>query len=443
MRNKRCPKMSMRILLVLMFAGPMVLSAGDSQAAEKQKGSQEKATPTAAITEIRLSFKLDPRMVDGFRGTLPWVPGSTYTGVYAQDTVEAQAQGLDALEKAVKISPEWISSDAEMVTVTPSQGDDVKIKVLKAGESTLKITYQGLSTELIVKAKYVNKFISFEITQPTAAKKGERTAPAATSPPPAAKTKNDVSYAAGMNLAKALQEQLVDVDADLLLQGVKDTLSGGKTLMTEEQAAVALEGLQTDQRLVQVNVTRQALAEKNKREGEAFLAENKKKEQVVSLPSGLQYKIIKAGEGKRPTSNDLVVCGYRATFINGTEFGNSYKQSASVTFPVKGVIKGWQEALQLMPVGSKWQLFIPPELGYGERGAGGGGGRKAGPSRQIIGPNATLIFELELLAVQEPGAKPPASSSTAEKNLTPEQIEALKKVIEAQTKAEKKPGTNP
>lgn len=433
----------MRILLVLMFAGPMVLSAADSQAVEKQKGSQEKATPTVAITDIRISFKQDPRMVDGFRGTLPWVPGSTYTGVYAQDTVEAQAQGLDASGKPVKISPEWISSNAEMVTVTPSQGDDVKIKVLKAGESTLKITYQGLSTELIVKAKYVNKFISFEIIQPTAAKKGERTAPAATGPPPAAETKNDLSYAAGMNLAKALHEQSVEVDVDSLMQGLKDGLSGAKARMSEEQARAALEGLQTDGRMVQANLTRKALAEKNKQEGQAFLAENKRKEGVVALPSGLQYKIIKAGEGKRPTANDLVVCGYRATFIDGKEFGNSYKQSASVTFPVKGVIKGWAEALQLMPVGSRWQLFVPPELAYGERGAGGGGGRKAGPSRQIIGPNATLIFELELLGIQESGAKPSASSSTVEKNLTPEQIEALKKVIEAQTKAEKKPGTNP
>jgi FKBP-type peptidyl-prolyl cis-trans isomerase len=406
-----------------------------------QKSASAPQTPI--ITDIQISFKQDPRMVDGFRGTLPWVAGSKYTGVYAQDTVEAQAQGLDASGKPVKISPEWISSDAELVTVTPRHSDDVKIKVLKAGESTLKITYKGLSTELIVKAEYVGKFISFEITRPTAAKKGEPTAPAATSPPPAAKTKKDVSYAAGMNLAKALQEQSVEVDVDSLTQGIKDTLSGGKARMSEEQAAAALEGLQTDQRLVQVNLTREVLAEKNKREGEAFLAENKKKEGVVTLPSGLQYKIIKKGEGKRPTANDLVQCGYRATFINGTEFGNSYKQSASVTFPVKGVIKGWAEALQLMTVGSKWQLFVPPELAYGERGAGGGGGRKAGPSHEIVGPNTTLIFELELLAIQEPGAKPPASSSTAEKDLTPEQIEALKKVIEAQTKAEKKPETNP
>ena len=250
-----------------------------------------------------------------------------------------------------------------------------------------------------------------------------------------------MNYAAGMNLAKALQEQSVEVDVDSLIQGIKDTLSGGKARMSEEQVAAALQGLQTDQRMIMANLTRKALAEKNKREGEAFLAENKKKEGVVTLPSGLQYKIIKSGEGKRPTVSDLVVCGYRATFINGTEFGNSYKQSASMTFPVNSVIKGWAEALLLMPVGSRWQLFVPPELAYGERGASGGGGRKAGPGHEVVGPNATLVFELELLAIQEPGTKPPASASTAEKSVSPEIVETIKKAIGTEAKPDTKPET--
>lgn len=406
--------------------------------------AQETARPTAnsAVTDIQdiqLSFKRDPRMVDPTRGSEmgPWAPGPNYSGAYAQDSVEVRAEGVNASGKLTKISPEWIASDPEMVTVSPSHGDDVKITVRRAGEGKLRITYQGLSMELMVKAKNVGQFVAFEITQPIAEKAKP---PAATEALRARKTKNDVSYAAGMNLAKALEEQSVEVDVDSIMQGVKDTLSGGKTRMSEEQAAAVLQGLQTDLRTLQVNLTRKALAEKNKREGDAFLAENKKKEGVVTLPSGLQYKIIKTGEGKKPTAtaNDLVVCGYRATFINGTEFGNSYKQSASVTFPVNSVIKGWAEALQLMPVGSKWQLFVPPELAYGERGAGGGGGRKAGPGYEIVGPNATLIFELELLSVEPPGTQPSVSTADAQKStLTPEMMEALKKAIQA----EPEPGT--
>jgi FKBP-type peptidyl-prolyl cis-trans isomerase FklB len=130
-------------------------------------------------------------------------------------------------------------------------------------------------------------------------------------------------------------------------------------------------------------------AAKNKAEGQAFLAKNKTQPGVATLPSGLQYKVLKAGQGKKPTINDTVVCNYRGTFINGTEFDSSYKRNQPASFAVDGVIKGWTEALQLMPVGSKWQLFIPPELAYGERGAQG-----------AIPPNSTLIFEVELLSIQ-------------------------------------------
>jgi len=131
------------------------------------------------------------------------------------------------------------------------------------------------------------------------------------------------------------------------------------------------------------------LGEKNKKDGDAFLAENKGKEGVVALPSGLQYKILKAGDGEKPKSTDTVVCNYRGTLLNGKEFDSSYKRGQPATFPVSGVIKGWTEALQLMPVGSKWQLFIPPDLAYGDRGAG-----------NDIAPGATLIFEVELLSIQ-------------------------------------------
>src|SRR5208282_3574512 len=131
----------------------------------------------------------------------------------------------------------------------------------------------------------------------------------------------------------------------------------------------------------------------NKTEGEAFLAANKSKDGVVTLPSGLQYKILTAGTGPKPTASDSVVCNYRGTLINGTEFDSSYKRGQPATFGVGQVIKGWTEALQLMPVGSKWQLFIPSSLAYGERGAGAD-----------IGPNATLIFEVELVSIQDKNA---------------------------------------
>ena len=127
----------------------------------------------------------------------------------------------------------------------------------------------------------------------------------------------------------------------------------------------------------------------NKKEGTAFLARNKTKQGVVTLPSGLQYKILKAGNGKKPVGADTVECHYRGTLINGTEFDSSYRRGQAASFPVSGVIPGWTEALKLMPVGSKWQLFIPPQLAYGAQGSG-----------RDIGPDATLIFEVELLAIK-------------------------------------------
>ena len=130
------------------------------------------------------------------------------------------------------------------------------------------------------------------------------------------------------------------------------------------------------------------------KKGEEFLAENETKEGVVALPSGLQYKVLQGGTGPKPTATDSVVCNYRGTLLDDTEFDSSYKRGQPATFPVTGVIKGWTEALQLMPVGSKWQLFVPSELAYGERGAGG-----------QIGPNATLIFEVELLSIQNKATK--------------------------------------
>jgi FKBP-type peptidyl-prolyl cis-trans isomerase FklB len=228
-----------------------------------------------------------------------------------------------------------------------------------------------------------------------AAKKPAATNPAtkpAANPPLVLTTQKDkLSYAIGMNVAKGLQRQSVEVDPAIVAQGLKDTLAGGKTLLTEQEAQTAMTELQAEMRKKQEEKAKLA-GDANKQEGAAFLAANKTKEGVVTLPSGLQYKVLKQGDGPKPTATDSVVCNYKGTLIKGTEFDSSYKRGQPATFPVNGVIKGWTEALQLMPAGSKWQLFVPPDLAYGARGAG-----------QDIGPNATLIFEVELLSIQAKG----------------------------------------
>jgi len=232
---------------------------------------------------------------------------------------------------------------------------------------------------------------------PAAATQAQSAAPATAqpAPPPKAKEipelptqKEKFSYALGMNIGSNLHRQSVPVDPDILLRGLKDTLAGNPTLLTEDEERTVLTEVQNDIRK-QMKEKMKAQGDANKKEGEAFLAANKSKEGVVTLPSGLQYKILQAGSGPKPTTSDSVTVNYRGTLINGTEFDSSYKRGQPATFPVTGVIKGWTEALQLMPVGSKWQLFIPSDLAYGERG----------PSE--IGPDSTLIFEVELLKIAE------------------------------------------
>ncbi len=201
--------------------------------------------------------------------------------------------------------------------------------------------------------------------------------------------KDKFSYALGMNVGMGMHQRGVEVDPNLVAQGMKAALAGGKTLLTQEEAQAALMAVQNEVQKKQQEKM-QVAGEANKKEGDAFLAANKTKEGVVTLPSGLEYKILTAGTGPKPTASDSVVCNYKGTLLDGKEFDSSYKRGQPATFPVSGVIKGWTEALQLMPVGSKWQLVIPPSLAYGEHGAGG-----------EIGPNATLIFEVELLSIQE------------------------------------------
>jgi FKBP-type peptidyl-prolyl cis-trans isomerase len=199
--------------------------------------------------------------------------------------------------------------------------------------------------------------------------------------------KEKLSYALGMNLGNQLKSQGLEIDMDTFIEGIKAVLAGGKPLMSEAEAQAALIELANQLKQKQEE-TNKALAERNKSEGEAFLAANRSKEGVITLPSGLQYKILKAGGGAKPGAGDTVECNYRGTFLDGTEFDSSYKHNQTATFPVNGVIKGWTEALQLMQVGSKWQLFVPSSLAYGENG------------RQGIPPNATLIFEVELISIK-------------------------------------------
>ncbi|HYA89723.1 MAG TPA: FKBP-type peptidyl-prolyl cis-trans isomerase [archaeon] len=216
------------------------------------------------------------------------------------------------------------------------------------------------------------------------------TLPAATGDTPEFKTsKEKFSYALGMEVGGGFRKQALDLDLQTLSKGIADAFSGAKTLLTEDEMRDVLKAAQKELQEKQAALrAEKALA--NQKEGEAFLAANKTKEGVVTLPDGLQYKILKAGTGKKPDADDTVTCNYRGTFIDGTEFDSSAKHNGPATFSIKGVIKGWAEALQLMPAGSTWQLYVPPQLAYSEHGAG-----------NVIPPNSTLIFDIELLSVSD------------------------------------------
>lgn len=209
--------------------------------------------------------------------------------------------------------------------------------------------------------------------------------------------KDKASYAFGLNMGKGMKRDSVDLDPAIFYRGIKDGLAGGKSLLTDDEARAVITAFQTELRKQQQE-RMQALSEANKKAGDAFLAENKTKPGVVTTASGLQYKILQEGSGEKPSAADVVVCNYRGTLLDNTEFDSSAKRGQPLSTPVNGVIRGWTEALQLMPVGSKWQLFIPSDLAYGMRGQPGAN----------IGPNATLVFEIELLSIRP---KPPAPAA--------------------------------
>jgi FKBP-type peptidyl-prolyl cis-trans isomerase len=203
---------------------------------------------------------------------------------------------------------------------------------------------------------------------------------------PVLKTQKDMqSYAVGVELVRNYKRQGADLDLDIVMRGMKEALAGDKLLLTEEDLLTSLSMFTSELRRKKAG-DRLMAQQDNKKNGEAFLAENKTKPGVVTLPSGLQYKILKAGEGKKPTDADTIECRFRGSRIDGTDLENPSERLD--TFKISAVIPGWREAIKLMSVGSKWQLFIPPQLGYGQRGSG------------HIGPYETLIYEIELIEIK-------------------------------------------
>ncbi|OGS21192.1 MAG: hypothetical protein A3J83_07130 [Elusimicrobia bacterium RIFOXYA2_FULL_40_6] len=205
--------------------------------------------------------------------------------------------------------------------------------------------------------------------------------------------KDKVSYTIGWDIGNTLKKQFIDVDTNILLMGIEGAINKYDKLLTDEEMQQVMTDLRTEMQAKRADAQARQ-GETNRKEGEAFLAKNKLNKDVKVTASGLQYKVIVNGKGPKPKSSDTVQVHYAGTLIDGTEFDSSYKRGFPTTFPVTGVIPGWTEALQLMKVGSKWQLFIPSNIAYGERGAG-----------ENIGPNAALIFTVELLSIQEPEKK--------------------------------------
>ena len=213
--------------------------------------------------------------------------------------------------------------------------------------------------------------------------------------------KDKVSYSIGLDIGKTFKKQNMEINTDILMAGMRDAMSDAKPLLTDDQVKETMTAYSNTMREKQAAQAKEASA-KNLAAGEKFLAENKTKEGVKTTASGLQYKVLKEGSGDSPKETDTVVTQYKGTLINGTEFDSSYKRNEPATFPVNRVIKGWTEGLQMMKPGSKYQFFVPAALGYGERGAG-----------QDIGPNETLIFEVELVSVKAPEPIPAAGMAPA------------------------------
>ena len=196
-----------------------------------------------------------------------------------------------------------------------------------------------------------------------------------------------VSYLIGRDIAANFRKQGLEIDPDMLMTGLRAAMNGEASLLNPEESREAMSNFQREMAATQ-QAKQAGAASENKRAGATFLLENGRRPEVITLPSGLQYEVLSEGSGPRPTRADQVTTHYHGTLIDGTVFDSSYERGEPATFPVSGVISGWTQALQLMPIGSKWRLYIPSELAYGAQGAG-----------EDIGPNAALIFDVELLKI--------------------------------------------
>jgi FKBP-type peptidyl-prolyl cis-trans isomerase FklB len=222
--------------------------------------------------------------------------------------------------------------------------------------------------------------------------------------------KDKISYSLGVDIGRTLQRLQLDLNQSALSQGITDVLGNKPMAMNDQELQQTLQAFQQkmmqkqQEAMSKKQEEMKAVAEKNKAAGKKFLDENAKKADVKTTPSGLQYKVIKAGNGEKPKDKDVVETNYRGTTIDGKEFDSSAKHGTSFSFPVNGVIKGWSEALKMMPVGSKWQLYVPADLAYGDEGYG-----------EDIAPGSTLVFDVELLSIKKnAGNTPPAADQQPE-----------------------------
>ena len=301
---------------------------------------------------------------------------------------------------------------AEVFRFRPLDADAIPVDELSAaGRKTIGPRFR--LARLLMKTSLIILLLSLAVAPlllaagtPTPAATPAATSTPASTPTPATQwpselkdQKDRVSYSIGLDIGTTLKRQMIEVNPELMNNGIHDGLSGNKPLLNEQQVKETMSVFQKEMMAKQA-ATKKAAGEKNAAEGTKFLTANKTKEGVKTTASGLQYKVLKEGSGPTPKATDTVKVNYRGTTIDGTEFDSSYKRGEAASFPVNRVIKGWTEALQLMKVGSKYQLFIPADLAYGERGAGAD-----------IGPNASLIFDVELLGINPPTPTPAPGSA--------------------------------
>lgn len=234
-----------------------------------------------------------------------------------------------------------------------------------------------------------------QTAQPATPPAGQQPAQAPANPAKPQSLEDQASYVIGLNIGRNLKAQEVPANLDIVVKGLRDGLSGAQPAMTEEEMQTAMNTFQ-QQMMAKQEARMKAEGDKNKKAADDFLAANKAKKGVVTTASGLQYEVVQEGTGASPKATDQVTVHYTGTLLDGTKFDSSVDRGQPATFPVGQVIPGWTEALQLMKVGGKYKLYIPPALGYGERGAGG-----------QIGPNALLVFDVELLGIGEPAAQQP------------------------------------